>query len=424
MTRRPSSLYALYLAHTVSLTGNMITIIALPLYVLGRTGSASATGFAGVVATLPIVLGDLFGGTIVDRFGYRRASVLTDLPGGSLIVLVPTLHVTTGIPLWAVFALIFTATLLDAPGQTARRAMLPEVAEQAGVPLERAVGWMEACERGARLIGAPVAGVLVVTVGGLQALFVDSASFLISALLVARLVRVAGQVVEQEVPEPYWKGLRAGLAFVLKDRLMRAIVAIVVVTNLFDAANSTVLLPVYAERELGGAVALGLMVGVTGGGAFVGSLLFGVIGHRLPRRPTMIIAFTLAGGPTYLALAAGLPFGVLLVVKALAGFCAGAVNPILGAVQLERIPPNMRARAFGLINAGCWAGMPLGSLIAGFAVEHWGLRPTLIAVGLGYLFMTLQPARGGVWRELDRPEPTAEDPTDPASVGMEPSAVK
>lgn len=103
--------------------------------------------------------------------------------------------------------------------------------------------------------------------GRLQALFVDSASFLISALLVARLVRVAGQVVEQEVPEPYWKGLRAGLTFVLKDRLMRAIVAIVVVTNLFDAANSTVLLPVYAERELGGAVALGLLVGVTGGGA-------------------------------------------------------------------------------------------------------------------------------------------------------------
>jgi MFS family permease len=423
MTRRPSSLYALYLAHTVSLTGNMITIIALPLYVLGRTGSASATGYAGVVATLPIVLGDLFGGTVVDRFGYRRASVLTDLAGGSLIVLVPTLHVTVGIPLGAVFAIIFTATLLDAPGQTARRAMLPEVAGQAGVPLERAVGWMEACERGARLVGAPVAGVLVVTVGGLQAMFVDSASFLVSALLVARLVRVAGQVVVDDVPEPegYWKGLRAGFAFVLRDRLMRAIVAIVVITNLFDAANSTVLQPVYAERELGGAVALGLMVGVTGGGAFVGSLLFGVIGHRLPRRLTLIVAFTLAGAPAYLALAAGLPFGALLVVKVLAGFCAGAVNPILGAVQLERIPPNMRARAFGLINAGCWAGMPLGSLIAGFAVEHWGLRPTLITVGIGYLVMTLQPARGGIWRELDRPVPLVEDQS---SAELEPSAVQ
>jgi MFS family permease len=423
MTRRPSSLYALYLAHTVSLTGNMITIIALPLYVLGRTGSASATGFAGVVATLPIVLGDLFGGTVVDRFGYRRASVLTDLAGGSLIVLAPTLHVTVGIPLGAIFAIIFTATLLDAPGQTARRAMLPEVAGQAGVPLERAVGWMEACERGARLVGAPVAGVLVVTVGGLQAMFVDSASFLVSALLVARLVRVAGQVVVDDVPEPegYWKGLRAGFAFVLRDRLMRAIVAIVVITNLFDAANSTVLQPVYAERELGGAVALGLMVGVTGGGAFVGSLLFGVIGHRLPRRLTLIVAFTLAGAPAYLALAAGLPFGALLVVKVLAGFCAGAVNPILGAVQLERIPPNMRARAFGLINAGCWAGMPLGSLIAGFAVEHWGLRPTLITVGIGYLVMTLQPARGGIWRELDRPVPLVEDQS---SAELEPSAVQ
>ncbi|GAB3252604.1 MFS transporter [Kineosporia babensis] len=426
------SLYALYFAHTVSLTGNMITLIALPLYVLERTGSASATGVAGVVATLPIVLGGVFGGTIVDKLGYRRASILTDLLGGFFVALVPLLHVTIGLPLWAVFALVFVGSLIDAPGQTARRALLPDVAETAGVPLERAVGWMEATERAGRLLGAPLAGFLVVSLGALEAMFVDTATFLISASLVTLLVKGksrTGDVCAPEEsadPEGYWQGLRAGLAWVVQDRLMRAIVLLVVVTNLFDAAGSAVLMPVYADRELGGAVALGLLVGAMGGGALLGSLLFGAVGHHLPRRPTMVIAFTLAGGPVFLGLAAGLPLPALLVFKFLAGFCAGAINPILGTVMLERIPPQMRARAFGLVNAGCWAGMPVGSLAAGFAVDHLGLTSTLVAVGICYIVVTLQPARGGAWTEMDRPDAGTEAPrasTSPsaAAVALAPS---
>ncbi|GAB6897419.1 MFS transporter [Kineosporia succinea] len=416
MTPAGRPLRALYAAHTISLTGNMITLIALPLYVLEVTGSASATGAAGVIASLPIVLGDVFGGVVVDRLGYRRASILTDVLGGLFVALVPILHVTVGLPLGAVLALLFVGSLIDAPGQTARRALLPEVAKEAGVPLERAVGWMEATERGARLLGAPVAGFLVVALGALEALFVDTATFMISALLVARLVTFRKPTVDGPVEsatssgiggvtskeQSYWTGLREGLTFVAREPVLRAIVLLVVVTNLFDAAGSTVLTPVYAQRELGGAVALGLMVGAMGGGAMVGSLLFGAIGHRLPRRRTLVVAFTICGGPVFFALAAGLPLWALVVVKALAGLAAGAINPILGTVMLERIPDRMRARAFGLINAGCWAGMPLGSLGAGFAVDHLGLRPTLLFIGVVYMVMTLQPARGGVWVGIDR----------------------
>ena len=183
-------------------------------------------------------------------------------------------------------------------------------------------------------------------------------------------------------------------------------VLVVVVTNLFDSAFSSVLLPVYAQRELGGAVDFGLLVGVMGGGALLGSLLFGAIGHRLPRRSTFIVAFTLAGGPFYFALAAGVPFHLLVVLKFLAGFCAGAVNPIIGIVELERIPLGMRARVFGLINAGCWAAMPIGALVSGFAVDRFGLTGTLIAVGTGYLIATLSPLRGGPWGTMDQPPRT------------------
>ncbi len=139
-------------------------------------------------------------------------------------------------------------------------------------------------------------------------MFVDTASFVVSALLVARLVKVRSTTEDEGEPgtpatagesvagSGYWQDLRAGFRFVAADPLMRAMVLLVVVTNFFDAAGSSVLVPVYADRELSGAVALGLLVGAMGGGAFLGSLLFGAVGHRLPRRPTLIIAFTLAGG--------------------------------------------------------------------------------------------------------------------------------
>jgi MFS family permease len=189
---------------------------------------------------------------------------------------------------------------------------------------------------------------------------------------------------------------------VVRDRLLRALVLLVVVTNLLDAAKAIVILPIYANRELGGAVALGLLFGVWGGGALLGSLLFGVIGHRLPRRLTFTVAFTLAGGPLYFAYAAGFSLTVLVILTALSSFAAGGINPMIGVLKLERVPAGMRARVYGLIGAGCWAAMPLGSLLAGFAIDHLTLHGTLLLAGSCYCLITLIPALGGPWREMDR----------------------
>lgn len=196
--------------------------------------------------------------------------------------------------------------------------------------------------------------------------------------------------------------------FLKRDPLLRAFVVLILFTNMIDAAKLSVLLPVYSERELGGAVAFGLLVGTMGGGALVGNLVFSAVGARLPRRPTLVIAFSLAGGPPLLALAAGLPLGALLAVTAVAGFCAGAVNPMIGAIKLERVPAGLRARVYGLIQAGAWAAVPIGALVGGFGVDRLGLRLTLLTLGISYLVLTLVPTLGGPWRGLDnRPSPVS-----------------
>lgn len=395
-------LYGLVAGHAVSMTGNVLTLVALPLYVLSRTGSATATGLTGVAATLPVVLGGTFGGPLVDRLGHRRASVLADLVGAATVAAVPVPDRTTGLPLWGLLALVLTSGLLDTPGQVARTALLPEAASAAGVPIERAVGTFEAVERGARVLGAPLAGVLVSLLGALQVLAVDAASFAVSALLVARFVP-AGLTVAQEQATGYWSTLRTGITFVARDPLLRALVLLVMVTNMFDSAKSTVLLPVYAARELGGGLALGLLFGASGFGALTGSLLFGSVGHRLPRRATFVIGFCVAGGVPALTMAAGLPLPVLIVTAALAGVGAGAINPTISLIKLQRVPAGVRASVYGIIGAGAWAAMPLGALLGGVAVDTGGLTTTLAIVGVLYILTTLTPALGGPWRTMDHP---------------------
>jgi MFS family permease len=421
-TRRRAPLVGLLAANTVSLTGNMLTVIALPLYVLAETGSPAATGVTGAVATAPVVLGGAFGGVLVDRIGYRRASVLADLVSCLTIGVVPLLDRTLGLPFWGLLALVFASGLLDTPGQTARNALLPEAATAAGVPVERAVGLFQATDRAARLLGAPVAGLLVAALGALPVLAVDAVTFVVSALLVAWLVPARpGADPARSPADPvsgtggYWREFADGFRFLLREPLLRAVVALVLVTNFFDATKSTVLLPVVADRQFGGGPAFGLLVGAMGGGALVGSLLFGAVGHRLPRRATFVTAFAVAGAPPFWALATAPPLPVVLGVFAVAGLAAGAINPLLGAVELERVPPGLRARVYGVIGAGCWAAIPLGALTAGFASDRFGTTATLATVGTAYLLVVLTPLLGGAWRTMDRPPSTVEPAGEPVT---------
>jgi len=435
--RRRGPLVALLGAQVLATGGNVVTLVALPLYVLAETGSPSMAGVLAVVTTVPVVLGGAFGGVLVDRVGYRRSSIASDLVGGLTIGMVPLLHATVGLPLWGLLVLVFATGLFDTPGQGARTALVPEAAALAGVPLERAMGWWGAGSRSATLLGGPVAGLLVATLGALPALVVNAATFGLSALVVVLGVpgslRVAAGTSgsageasasggsagarsegEARADEGYWAALRAGLVVVWRVPLLRAVVLMVMVTNALDVARSNVLLPVYAERALGGAQALGLLVGAMGLGAFAGALLFSAVGHRLRRRATFAWGFLLAGGPSMLVFALQPSLVWCVVVTALAGLAAGALNPIIGTVLIEEVPPAMRARVSGAVGAGAWAVMPVGALAAGVLVEQVGLVTCFALFGAVYVLVTLVPFFPVPWRAMDRAPVLRDDGAAPA----------
>ena len=378
--RRRAPLYGLYAADTISLSGNAVAQIAIPWFVLTTTGSATLTALVVFFNFLPIVLAAFFGGVVVDRLGFRASSIVADLASSAAVAAIPLLDATVGIEIWQLMLLVFLGALLDAPGATARAALFPDVVELAGVRMERASGIRAGIQQGAQLLGAPLGGVLVAGFGATAALWIDAASFLVSAGLVLLLVPRPHRDSSGEAHGRFLAELADGLRFIWRRPLVRAVVAMVLLTNLIEAPLSVVL-AVFAREEYGSATDFGLLVGVLGGAALAGALGYSAVGHRLPRRKTFLVCFSLVP-IAYLVLAAQPSLPVALLALALSGLAAGPINPLLFTVQTEIVPADLRGRVFGAIRAGAWASIPLGILLGGVAVAAIGAPATFLAMGV------------------------------------------
>lgn len=399
-SRNRNPLLALYGANAVSLIGNQLSNLAIPWFVLQTTGSATQTGITAFFSILPTVLAAFFGGGIVDRLGFRRTSIIADLASGAAVALVPLLYALGLLEFWLLLVLVFLGAVLDAPGATARSSLLPDLANHAGMRLERANANTQVIERSALLIGSPLAGVLIAVLGATNVLWLNASSFAVSAALVATRIPAWPRPQRDGPARSYLAELREGLGFISRDRLLRALVLKLMMTNLLDAAKTSVVFPVLADDVFESAVALGLIFGVSGGGAVIGALIYGAVGHRLPRRAVFVFSFIMLALPSLL-LAALPPLWFVLLIQGFGGVAAGPLNPILATVRYERVPAAMRGRVFGMVTAGAFAAMPLGVLLAGVVLDRLGLRTTLLAIGAFYVLTTLSLVVNPAIREMD-----------------------
>jgi MFS family permease len=388
----------------VSLCGTRLSIIAVQWLVLTMTGSASLTGLVAFAEMAPYVLAKALGGPLIDRWGGRRVAVLCDTASVAAVATVPLLHALDALTLPALLVMVLLLGLVRGPGDSAKHALVPDIVDEAGVPMERVTGLAGAAERLASTAGAGLAGMLVAAVGPATALLADAASFGVAGLLLAvtapRRVHAGEQGPGAAVP--YLSRLRSGWDFLRRDKVLVGITVMLAVTNMLDQAYNVVLVPVWAKDGGYGVETVGLLFGVFSVSSAVGAVLAATVGHRLPRFLTYLVAFLVTGAPRFLVLALDAPVWGVLVTVVAAGFASGFLNPILGAVVFERVPRPMMGRVTSLTTSLCWAGIPVGGVVAGVLVTAAGLAPALLACGAAYLVATMLPAVRPEWREIDR----------------------
>jgi MFS family permease len=198
--RRP--LTTVLAANLVSITGNCLTYVGVPWFVLQSTGSAAKVGIVAFCTLLPVVLAALVGGPVIDRIGRRRVSVASDLACGTAVAAIPLLQFAGVLRFWMLCVLMAVTGLCRSPGETARGVLLPTLAERAGMPLTRAAGLYDGAARCAALTGSALGGVLIAVLGAANVLLVDAATFAAAAPLFAFGVRGLPEAQAQRRVEP------------------------------------------------------------------------------------------------------------------------------------------------------------------------------------------------------------------------------
>jgi MFS family permease len=390
------SLWALFGASGVSLIGNQLTAVALPWLVLTSLGTAFDAGLVGAGVVLPGVIGAVAGGVITDRLGSRETSVIADLASATAIAAIPIVAFTIGLSVPVLAALAFAGALLDAPGATARQVLVPDLADRAGMTRERANGLFQSIDNASLLIGPLLAGVAIVALGAVNALWIDVASFLVSAVVVATLVpRVRARASGEEVAD-----VLAGIRTLARDRVLQGLTLAAMAANAVGTPAFVVLLPALAIAAGFGAGALGVMLAAFGGGLVVGSLSADRLTARLGRRRLLALAFA-GTGIALLLVASVPPLPVMVALLALAGLTSGPVNPIAFTVMQERVPAVVRGRVFGAVIGGVLVAAPVGMIGVGALAAVRGPAIGLAVAGVTFAAIGLYVALWRSFQQLD-----------------------
>lgn len=390
------------LATLLSGTGNGVASVALPWLILERTGSAVAAGFVAAATALPLLVSSLFSGTLVDRFGRRRIAIASDALSGVAVALIPVVDLTIGLTVVSLSLLAILGAVIDPAGLTARETMLPAAAQAAHWPIDRANGMHEAVWGVAFLIGPGIGGVLIATIGAVDTLWVTAAGFTLSATLLIFL-RLAGA----DVPAPHgqpqsvWQETREGLAFVWRERTLRAVGLMTMVLVALYLPVEGVVLPVHFQ-ELGSPGRLGLLVMAMSGGGIAGALLYGAVGARVGRHLVFSVAL-IGTGAALLGIAFLPPYGWMIAFAAVTGVMYGPINPLSNYAMQTRTPERLRGRVVGVMTSTAYAAGPIGYLVAGPLVDWLGVRPTLLLMTGLFLAVTLLAVPSPALRDLDAP---------------------
>jgi MFS family permease len=400
-----SGLLALWGANGISALGSAMTNLAVPWFILQTTGSAARTGLVATAMTAGGVISGVLSGPLIDRFGFKRFSVLTDVVSALLVAAIPWLYAAGALPFWLILVLVFVITCMQGPGDAARYALVPGLAHRAGTTIERANGVDRVVAKATLLVGPIVGGVLIAVLGPEDVLYVDAVTFAASAVLVALFVHPRsheeGAAAPAERGRSYRDDLFVGLRFVFSNGLLLSMVAVVAVANALDGALVTVVLPVYALDVWGSPTALGALTSAIGGGALIGAAVFSAIGHRMPRRLTFLVAG--AGGVVLLygGLALTPPFALMLALALLGAVVAGPILPLIFTVVQTTTPAEVYGRVFGALQSLSASLAPFVIAIVGFVIEGAGLAPTIVGLGAVYLAVLLGMLLNPALRRLD-----------------------
>ena len=380
-------------AHTISLFGDQVSLLALPLVaVLVLDADAAQMGYLTALALAPNLLFALHAGAWVDRRGRRRQTMIaTDVGRAALLCTVPAAYVLDVLTLGQLYGVAFAAGVLTVLFGVSDASLFVAI-----VSRERYVE-ANSLLHGSRafsfVAGPSVSGLLVQAFSAPGALLLDAFSFLGSGALLARIQP------NEPLPDPERGGVLVGLRWVARSPVVRATLLATATINFFNFVFFALFI-LYATRALDVSPGtLGLVLGAGAVGGLVGSAAASPAMRGIGVGPVLIVGCVLFTAPLLLVPLAAGPDAVVLACLFLAEFGSGLGVMLLdisaGSIFAAVIPHRLRSRVSGAYTFVNYGVRVLGSLAGGLLGSALGLRSALwIGVSgalLGFLWLLPSP---------------------------------
>ncbi len=377
--RRSRGFALLFWATAGSSVGTYLAALALSVDIFDRTGSGTWLAALLIADFLPIVLIGITLGPLVDRLSRRRLMIVSDLVRVAAFVALPFVDRPSSIV--ALAAVNGVATGFFRPAVWAG---LPNLVPEDD--LEQATSLLSTIEHVAWTIGPVLAGGLLAVASTDAAYWVNAATFLVSAVLVAR-IPAASLRSDEPITKGHWDDLRDGIGLVFRSR---PLLTVLVVWNVSALATAFVNVAevVFVKHDLGaGNIGLGFLVGATGVGLVIGSFFAASALERLGMSGVY--------GASLLLMAAG--FGLaaaapnIVVAAVLAGIATVGNGAAIVCNQLlvqRGAPDAMRGRALAVLMSTYYAVLGIAMAGGGLLVDHRGARAAWAVAGAVYLLAT------------------------------------
>ncbi len=403
MTARRTPVILLQVANLLSGVANSSVSILVPWLVIEQTGSAADAGLVAAASAVPGIFVAPFVGALVDRLGRRTVSMASDALSALSVSLFPIVAGGGTLTLGVILALAVLGAAFDPAGYTARKSLIPDVARAARYYVDRLNGVHEGVFAAGWVIGPAVGALGIATIGPINSFWVTAAAFVLSVLAVG-FIHVTEEIEESRLAagdehERFWASALRGARILWHDRPMFVLTIAVCVLAMVYLPTESVLMPVHFEA-LGQPGAYGLTLAMLAAGAMLGAFAYGWLAERSSRRRIAIIVMvttTVAVLPMMFLP----PLPVFVAAGFLLGLGWGPMQPLLNTLVQTRVPAHVQGRVYGVQTALFYAAPPIGLLIAGVAVERFGVQTVYVAIGVTLAALSLLIAALPMLRGLD-----------------------
>jgi MFS family permease len=385
---------------------NGIVTVAIPWLVLQRTGSVTAAGLVAALSALPGIVASPFAGWAVDHFGRRIVSIVSDMLSAVSVAAIPIVAMVTDLNIAIILALAMLGAVFDPAGYTARRALIPDVAEASGMEVTRLNGLHEGIFGIGWIIGPLAGSLLIAALGDTAAFWAPFGAFVLAAILISLLrVTDAGQIAKAEreeagiAPLTGWQNAILGVQLLWRDRTLRAMTIAVMILAAIYLPTETVLLPAYFT-ELKSPEQLGFILAALSAGAMIGAFSYGWLNQRMSRR-AIVYAALFGSALTYIPIALLPPIGLFIAFAFLCGLTWGPMQPLLTTIVQLRVDPDAQGRVFGIQTATFYVAPPAAMFLAGVLAENFGVKPVLLGIAALLLITALGVLRVKSLRDID-----------------------